>query len=109
MAFSRDATAHDADELVLLHAARAGDERAFGVVLDRYRHGLEQYCGLMLGEPRTANEAFQEIVLTAWRERGLIPAPVSARMWLYRIAVRVCFEALDASAMSFGGGDRLTG
>jgi DNA-directed RNA polymerase specialized sigma24 family protein len=98
----------NADESVLLHAARAGDERAFGIVLDRYRRGLEEYCSLMLGEPRTAHEAFQEIVLIAWRERELMTAAVSARMWLYRIAVRVCVETLDGSPMSCGGGDRLT-
>ena len=109
MAFSRSTIAHGEDEPVLLNAARGGDARAFGILLDRYRRGLEEYCGLMLGESGQGRDALQEIVLTAWRERGLIPAAPSARMWLYRLAVRVCFETLEIPAMSSSDGDRLTG
>jgi RNA polymerase sigma-70 factor (ECF subfamily) len=109
MAFSSSDSARDADQPVSLTAVRGGDERAFAVLLDYHRRGLEQYCGLMLGEPQKAKDALQEIAVMAWQERGLLPATGSARMWLYRIAVRVCFEALEAPAMSFGACDRLTG
>jgi RNA polymerase sigma-70 factor (ECF subfamily) len=84
----------DVDERVLLDAARGGDERAFGVLLERYRPGLEEFCCLMLGDPQRAEHATRDVTLTAWRERALAPASSSARMWLYRIAVRVCLEDL---------------
>jgi RNA polymerase sigma-70 factor, ECF subfamily len=84
----------DVDESVLLDAARGGDERAFGALLERYRPGLEEFCGLMLGDRPHAEHAMREAVLTAWRERGLAPASTSARMWLYRIAVHVCLDDL---------------
>ena len=70
--------------------------------------GLEQVCCLMLGDPQHAEDAMQEAVLTAWRERGLAPASSSVRMWVYRIAVRVCSEALGDPAMSFSADERLT-
>jgi RNA polymerase sigma-70 factor (ECF subfamily) len=85
----------DTDESALLDAARQGDERAFGALLDRHRPGLETVCGLMLGDPRAAEQAMQDAVLTAWRELGLAPAASSVGMWLYRITVRVCEEASD--------------
>jgi RNA polymerase sigma-70 factor (ECF subfamily) len=83
----------DPDEWVLLDAACGGDEQAFGVLLERYRPGLEEFCGLMLGDPQHAHDAMEEAVLTAWRERGLAATSPSVRMWLYRIAVRTCAEA----------------
>jgi DNA-directed RNA polymerase specialized sigma24 family protein len=46
---------------------------------------------IALGEWQQAKDTQQEIVLTAWRERELMPAAGSARIWLYRIAVRVSF------------------
>jgi RNA polymerase sigma-70 factor (ECF subfamily) len=90
------------DEWVVLDAARRGDERAFGALLDRHRPGLETVCCLMLGDPRLAERAMREAALNAWRERGLAPASSSVRVWLYGIAVRVCLEALEVSCDEFG-------
>jgi RNA polymerase sigma-70 factor (ECF subfamily) len=99
----------DVDESILLDAACGGDERAFGVLFDRYRPGIEEFCGLMLGDREHVEHAMREAALTAWRERSLAGAASSVRMWLYRIAVRECMETLGIPAMRFGGGDRLTG
>jgi RNA polymerase sigma-70 factor (ECF subfamily) len=91
----------DADDMVLLDAACAGDEHAFRILLARHRHGLATVCCLMLGDPELAEHAAHEVVLTAWRERALGPASSSARIWVYRIALRVCAEALEISADEF--------
>lgn len=87
-------------------AARSGDERALGFLLDRHRLGMELFCRLMLSEPPLAHEALEEIALTAWRERGRMPATGSPRVWLYRIAVRVCSQVLRESTMSSDCGER---
>jgi RNA polymerase sigma-70 factor (ECF subfamily) len=71
------------------------DDRAFGVLLERHREGLEVFCGLMLADPRQAERAMGEALLTAWRERAVGQASTSSRIWLYRIAVRVCSDALE--------------
>ena len=73
------------------------DERAFHVLLERHRGGLEVFCVLMLGDPQQAEHAMRHAVLTAWRERALARASPSTRIWLSRIAVRVCSDALESS------------
>lgn len=83
-----------AEDRALLVQARAGDERAFGRLLDHHRRGLELYCCLMLGDPDSAKRVMAETVLSAWRERDLDEPPMTARMWLYRVASRMC-EAGD--------------
>lgn len=84
------------DERSLLAAARGGDERAFGRLVERHREGLEQFCFLMLGDWRHAKCVLEECVLCAWRERELVEPIATARVWLYRIAVLACLEDLDA-------------
>lgn len=84
-----------------LDAAHSGDERAFGVLLERHRPGLETFCCMMLGDRLQAEHAMQEAVVDAWRERGLAPASSSMRIWLYRIAVRVCLEVLEGTRDEF--------
>lgn len=71
------------------------DLRAFDVLLERHRGGLEVFCVLMLGDPQRAERAMRQAVLMAWRERALARASPSTRIWLYRIAVRVCSDALE--------------
>jgi RNA polymerase sigma-70 factor (ECF subfamily) len=98
----------DADESVLLTAARAGDEKAFGALLERHRPGLEQLCCLMLGDAERGEQTLQDAALTAWRERDVACDCPSVRIWLHRIAIRACLEALGTPAMSFRPGERLT-
>jgi RNA polymerase sigma-70 factor (ECF subfamily) len=85
-----------ADEEALLAAARAGDEEAFGRLVERHREGLETFCFLMLGDAHDGTCALAETVLCAWRERELVEPIVTARMWLYRHAVLACLGDLDA-------------
>ena len=75
---------------------QSDDERAFHVQLERHRAGLQVFCVLMLGDPRQAEHAMQEAVLMAWQERALARDSPSARIWLYRIALRVCSDALES-------------
>jgi len=61
----------------------------------------------MLGDPDAAKHAIADAAVTAWRERVLVEPHTSARMWLYRAAVRVCCEAAG-DPMSLDSDDRLT-
>jgi RNA polymerase sigma-70 factor (ECF subfamily) len=101
---------HRADEPALLLAARAGDERAFGRLVDRHRRGLELYCYLMIGGDRdSARHLLEDAVLSAWRERGLIGPHTKARMWLYQVTSRVCIEAVGDQVSALGAADCLRG
>jgi RNA polymerase sigma-70 factor, ECF subfamily len=84
------------DEGSLLAAARAGDERAFGRLVECHRKGLEQFCVLMLGDRDDAKCVLEETVLCAWREREFVEPIATVRIWLYRIAMLACLENLDA-------------
>src|ERR671936_2965133 len=102
MTNSSSASGNEPDERALLDAARAGDEHALGLLLDRHRSGLELYCYLALGDRAKARSAMAETALAAWEERGEQEPATSARMWLYRLAVRVCSEAHAGSGIGFG-------
>lgn len=94
------------DEQALLQAARAGDERALGLLLDRHMNGLELYCYLMLGDRARARAAVVETALAAWDARGTGEPGTSARMWLYRLAIRACSDADPGCSISSRAEDR---
>ena len=82
------------EERALLAAARAGDLRAFRRLVDRHRFGLELYCYLMVGgDVGFARRVLADAVLTAWHECGFVEPQTDARMWLYKLASRVCIES----------------
>ena len=85
------------EERLLLAAARLGDERAFGQLVDHHRLGLELYCCLMLGCPDRAHEAVLETLLRGWHEIDCADPSTSARIWLYRLATGICLAQQDAT------------
>jgi DNA-directed RNA polymerase specialized sigma24 family protein len=94
MTITRDPGQIDEDR-GLLAAARLGDERAFGRLIEHHRRGLELYCELMLGCPDRAHEAVYETLLRGWRELDHVDPHASARIWLYRLATGICLEDLN--------------
>jgi RNA polymerase sigma-70 factor, ECF subfamily len=86
-----------ADERRLLTAARAGDERAFGLLASRHRPGLECFCLFMLGCSHRAHDAVSETLLRGWRDVERVAPSTSARIWLYRLATDVCLENIDGT------------
>jgi len=79
----------------LLEAARCGDEHALGCLLAPHWRGLKLFCGLMLGDADAADRAMADTVLAARSEVDVIECPASVRMWIHRIAARVCVQAVD--------------
>ena len=56
-----------ADEMELLSRARAGDERAFGELIEVHRGELRAHCYRMLGSVPTRRTLVQDALLRAWR------------------------------------------
>ena len=82
------------DMRILLQAARCGDERALACLLAPHWCGVKLFCGLMLGDADAADRALSETARAACSEVEVIESPATVRMWIHRIAVRVCAEEI---------------
>lgn len=83
----------DAD---LVHAARAGDGRALGALLDRHRAGLYACALSILGDPTEAEDAVQDTLLTALARLGQLEEPAAVGGWLRSVVRNACLMRIRA-------------
>jgi len=81
----------------LLSRARAGDQDAFGELVEPHRRELQVHCYRILGSVPDAEDMVQETLLAAWRGLERFEGRASVRAWLYRIATNRCLNALRDS------------
>jgi RNA polymerase sigma factor (sigma-70 family) len=82
------------DRLVAL--VRAGNERAFEVVYDRYHRQLLSFCRHMLGRADEAEDAVQQTFISAHADLNRSDRPIALRAWLFTIARNRCLSILRA-------------
>jgi RNA polymerase sigma factor (sigma-70 family) len=75
---------------------RAGDERAFELVFDRYHRSLLAFCRHMLGANEEAEDALQHTFMAAYRALRATDRPIRLKAWLYTIARNRCLSILRA-------------
>src|SRR6516162_7061296 len=80
-------------ESTALARARAGDEEAFGSLIEPYRRELQLHCYRILGSLQDSEDLLQETLLAAWRGLDKFEGRASMRSWLYRIATNRCVKA----------------
>jgi RNA polymerase sigma-70 factor (TIGR02960 family) len=74
-------------------AAIADDASAFAGLAERHRRELHVHCYRMLASFDEAEDAVQETMLRAWRNRASFEGGLF-RAWLYRIATNVCLDLI---------------
>ena len=87
-------TSAAAPEEELLDAARAGDEDAFGRIVELYRRELHAHCYRMLGSVHDTEDALQDALLRAWRGLPRFEGRTSLRAWLYKIVTNACLDLI---------------
>ena len=80
-----------------LESALAGEERAFGALIEPYRRELQVHCYRLTGSLVDSEDMLQETLLAAWRGLPGFRQESSLRSWLYRIATNQCLNALRAA------------
>jgi RNA polymerase sigma-70 factor (ECF subfamily) len=84
----------DLSDPALVARAQSGDLDAFEELVRRYQRGILRFCRGMLGNGPDAEDAVQDVLLTAWRRLPTLRATEAASTWLYRIASHRCIDAL---------------
>lgn len=80
---------------VTLEAARAGDERAFALLVEPYRRQLRAHCYRMCGSLHDTEDLLQESLLRAWRGLPSFAGRSSLLTWLFKVTTTACLDALD--------------
>ncbi|HYJ31616.1 MAG TPA: sigma-70 family RNA polymerase sigma factor [Candidatus Binatia bacterium] len=84
------------DERNLLARCRAGDTRAFSILVERYRDRAYGLALRMVRSPSDAEEVAQDAFVRAWRSLADFRGDSSFGTWLYRIVWR---RAVDRAAV----------
>lgn len=76
----------------LVTAAKAGDQEAFGRLVEAYQDRIYGYLVRMLADPDEAEDVAQEVFLRAYRSLGRFRGASSFHTWLYRIASNLAID-----------------
>lgn len=79
----------------LVRRAQGGDRRAFGRLVERHQERVLATLGKMTGDPDLALDLTQDAFVRAWQKIGDFERRSKFSTWLYRIAVRLAYDALD--------------
>jgi RNA polymerase sigma-70 factor, ECF subfamily len=74
----------------LVRRVRAGETRAYGALVARYRDRLGRYAVHMIGDREDAEEALQDAFVRAYRSLARCDDPNRFGAWLYGILVNRC-------------------
>jgi len=73
---------------------RGGDDRAFGILYERYKRAIYLFGRRMLGEPDAARDLVQDVFLKIYEKRAQLHDPENFRSWLFTAARNRCLSQL---------------
>src|SRR5436190_9142150 len=85
------------DDLDLVAAVRAGDDRAFELLFLRYQSRITAYVRGMVRDRERAEDITQEVFMAALRRLRETDSPVAFKPWIYEIAKNACIDAFRRS------------
>lgn len=78
----------------LVKQAQAGDAQAFGQLVDRHQPRIFGTLAKMTGDRYLAMDLTQDAFIRAWEQLGTFERRSAFSTWLYRIAVRLAYDAM---------------
>ena len=97
---------HDAE---LIQRTLAGDESAFGFLVDKYKGSVHALVYRKLGDFHTAEEITQDTFLKAYQKLSTLKDPARFPGWLYVIAARCCISWLRQNRLQTEPFDNVKG
>lgn len=82
------------DELELVRRAAAGDQGAFGLLVEQYEKPVYHQALRLLSHPEDAADVTQEVFLKAWRSLPAFQGESSFSTWLYRLTNNAAIDLL---------------
>ena len=85
------------DDLALVAAVRAGDDRAYELLFVRYQARIAAYVRGMVRDHGRAEDITQEVFISALRRLRQTDSPIAFKPWIYEIAKNACIDAFRRS------------
>lgn len=88
----------EASDAVLVSQARAGDEQAFRLLVERHSHAVFRLAFRITGNEQDAEDAVQEAFLRAFTQLDRFQDRSAFGTWIYRIAANCAVDVLRERA-----------
>ena len=82
------------DDVQLIRAVLAGDDSAFGILVEKYQKGVHALAWRKIGDFHYAEEITQDTFVLAYRNLSTLKNPSQFLRWLHVIANRRCLNWL---------------
>jgi len=84
----------------LVRRVAAGEQEAFGELVERHHAQVIGLCASMLRDPAAAEDAAQDVFVKAFQSLDKFLGGASFGTWVYRIAYNHCLDAMRRRARS---------
>ena len=89
MAPRTDATSSPGEDTELMRRVQAGDEAAFGVLMQRWERPVKAVIARLVLNASEASELAQETFVRVWQQREKFRPDAEFRPWIFSIAVNL--------------------